>query len=172
MRPKDPFADAERLIRRVYSYVAYRIGPGVEAEDVAAETFERAVRYRDSFDPTKGDAAAWAIGIARRVLATQRTSPPAADPEQQAASAEDSAEAALRCLEVREAIARLGDRDRELIALRYGADLSAREIAALLEMKTNAVEVALHRALRSLRAELSPEPLSTQIAQPMPQSVR
>jgi len=39
----------------------------------------------------------------------------------------------------------LEPRDRELIALRYGADLSARQIAELLELKMNAVEVALHR---------------------------
>ena len=39
------------------------------------------------------------------------------------------------------------ERDRELIALRYGADLTARQIADLLDLRTNAVGVALHRAL-------------------------
>ena len=43
------------------------------------------------------------------------------------------------------------ERDRELIALRYGADLTARQIAELLGAKTNAIEVALHRALGRLR---------------------
>jgi len=51
----------------------------------------------------------------------------------------------------------LGQRDRELIALRYGADLRARQIAPLLDLKTNAVEVALHRALARLRAVLEAE---------------
>jgi RNA polymerase sigma-70 factor (ECF subfamily) len=54
------------------------------------------------------------------------------------------------------AVAALDDRDRELVALRYGADLSARQIAELLDLKTNAVEVALHRALRRLRDSMSP----------------
>jgi len=40
------------------------------------------------------------------------------------------------------------------IALRYGADLKAREIAVVLGQRTNAVEVALHRALERLRAVL------------------
>ena len=44
--------------------------------------------------------------------------------------------------------------DRELLSLRYGADLTARQIAELLELKTNAVEVALHRALGRLRSQL------------------
>jgi RNA polymerase sigma-70 factor (ECF subfamily) len=53
------------------------------------------------------------------------------------------------------AIARLGERDRELIALRYGADLKASQIAWLLEIPTtNAAEVAVHRAVARLRAEL------------------
>ena len=46
----------------------------------------------------------------------------------------------------------LDERERELVALRYGADLSARQIGELLGLKTNAVEVALHRALRRLRS--------------------
>jgi RNA polymerase sigma factor (sigma-70 family) len=52
------------------------------------------------------------------------------------------------------AVGRLEARDRELIALRYGADLTARQIAGLLDLKTNAVEVALHRALGRLRTSL------------------
>ena len=48
----------------------------------------------------------------------------------------------------------LGERDRELIAFKYGADLTARQIAQVLGLQTNAVEVALHRALGRLREEL------------------
>ena len=43
-----------------------------------------------------------------------------------------------------------GTRNRGLIALRYGADLTAKQIAEVLGVKTNAVEVALHRALGRL----------------------
>ena len=55
------------------------------------------------------------------------------------------------------AVERLDERDRELIALRYGSDLSARQIGELLELRTNAVEVALHRALARLRKLLEDE---------------
>jgi DNA-directed RNA polymerase specialized sigma24 family protein len=55
-------------------------------------------------------------------------------------------------------MASLDQRDRELLSLRYGADLTARQIAELLELKTNAVEVALHRALGRLRGELEADP--------------
>ncbi len=52
---RDPFADPQPLIRRVYAYVAYRVGDGPDAEDVTSATFERALRYRDRFDSRKGD---------------------------------------------------------------------------------------------------------------------
>ena len=50
----------------MYAYVAYRIGDGPDAEDVTSEAFARALRYRESFDESKGDAVSWMIGIARR----------------------------------------------------------------------------------------------------------
>src|SRR5581483_821431 len=67
-RRMDPFASPEPLIRRVYAYAAYRLGDGPAAEDVTSQTFERALRYRDSFDGRRGDVVGWLIGIARRCI--------------------------------------------------------------------------------------------------------
>src|SRR5215217_5483368 len=64
----DPLANPEPLIRRVYGYVAYRIGDGPDAEDITSETFERALRYKKSYDSSKGEPIAWLIGIARRCI--------------------------------------------------------------------------------------------------------
>ena len=47
---RDPFANPRQLIVRVYAYVAYRVGDSVDAEDITSATFERALRYRASFD--------------------------------------------------------------------------------------------------------------------------
>jgi RNA polymerase sigma-70 factor (ECF subfamily) len=151
---RDPLADPQPLIHRVYAYVAYRIGDGPDAEDVTSETFARALRYRESFDADRGEPAAWLIGIARRCLAdaSLRGSATAGDIPELAGSGHED-DTVLR-LEVRAAVAKLDERDRELVALRYGADLTARQIAELLDLKTNAVEVALHRALRRLRLDL------------------
>jgi RNA polymerase sigma-70 factor, ECF subfamily len=150
----DPLSNPEPLIRRVYSYVAYRIGDGPDAEDITSETFERAVRYRKSYDPRKGEPLAWLIGIARRCIEGR---PPALEfavdlPDQP--DVHELEDETLRRLALSGAVGRLEARDRELIALRYGADLTARQIAGLLDLKTNAVEVALHRALGRLRTGL------------------
>ena len=64
----DPLANPEPLIKRVYAYVAYRVGDGPDAEDLTSETFERALRYQKSYDATKGEPIAWLIGIARRCI--------------------------------------------------------------------------------------------------------
>jgi RNA polymerase sigma-70 factor (ECF subfamily) len=154
---RDPLANPEPLIRRVYTYVAYRIGDGPDAEDVTSNTFERALRYRDSFDPRRGEVAAWLIGIARRCIddALARRVLVLDDVAETVAPGDLEAEAGLRD-ELRVALRRLDPRDRELIALRFGGDLTAPQIAEALGMTTNAVEVALHRALRRLRALLEP----------------
>lgn len=156
LRREDPLADPAPLVRRVYAYVAYRIGDGAEAEDVTSETFERALRYRSSYDPRRGPPAAWLVGIARRCLADaagRRAGEVLAAEPREVAGRDEAADAAAR-LDLAQAVATLPERDRELIALRYGADLKAREIAELLDLKTNAVEVALHRALEKLRLEI------------------
>src|SRR4051794_16758329 len=155
MMRKDPLANPEKLIRQVYAYVAYRIGAGPEAEDATSETFVRALRYRDSYDPGKAAPIAWLLGIARRCAddALSARRPTVAEPEETISTQELEDETARR-LDLHAAVALLDERDRDLLALRYGADLKARQIAELLGERTNTIEVALHRALRRLRAVL------------------
>ena len=159
MRSRDPLADPEPMIRRVYAYVAYRIGAGPEAEDITSETFERALRYRSRYDHKRGEPLAWLLGIARRCVADSLSArwrePPTVDDELQrladGAASQSLEDDAIRRMTLLRALAELEDRDRELVALRYGADLTARQIAAVMDLKTNAVEVALHRAVERLR---------------------
>jgi RNA polymerase sigma factor (sigma-70 family) len=161
MLRRDPLADLEPLIKRVYAYVAYRVGDSVDAEDITSATFERALRYRASFDEKRGEPVAWLIGIARREISVHFAGASHADIDaiEIAGSTDLAGEAATR-LDLHAAVGALDDRDRELIALRYGADLTARQVAEVLELKTNAVEVALHRALRRLRDRMTAGPPS------------
>ena len=155
---QDPLADSAALVRRVYAYVAYRIGDGPDAEDVAAEAFARAVRYRDSYDPSKGAPIVWLIGITRRCLDDARRERALERDPPEAAAPGDLEDDSLNRLVLWDAVGQLDERDRHLIALRYGADLSAKEIGRQLGMKTNAVEVALHRAIGRLRPLLEEGP--------------
>jgi RNA polymerase sigma-70 factor, ECF subfamily len=158
-RRSDPLADPEPLMDRVYAYCAYRLGNGHDAEDAASDTFERALRHRNSYDPRKGTPSAWLIGIARRCIddVVAARLPTVEEVPAQTAPEDD---AAMR-LDLAQMLARLDPHDRELIALRYGADLTARQIGELLQMRTHAVEMALHRALVRLRAELEHDQRAT-----------
>ena len=158
---RDPLDNPEELVRRIYAFVAYRLGDGPDAEDVTSETFARALRYRDSYRREKGEPVAWLIGIARRALAEHVAGPAEiSDSEPVPVDPTEPEETWIRGLDLRNAVAALEPRDRELIGLRYGADLTARQIGELLEMQTNAVEVALHRALARLRLLMSREEAS------------
>ncbi len=158
----DPLRFPEEAIRRVYAYVAYRIGSGPDAEDVTSETIERALRYRKTYDHRRGPPAAWLIGIATRVIADHqrgRGNEVAVDDAllDRAGDHDEGARVDAR-VDVQAAMLRLDERSRDLLALRFGADLKARQIAEVLEMKTNAVEVALHRALGRLQEILEAPP--------------
>lgn len=155
---RDPLANPEPLIRSVYSFVAYRIGAGHDADDVTGEVFERALRYRAGYDASKGAPLGWLIGIARNVLADRAISgtETLAEVPDTAAPGELEHDSVER-LTLSAALDHLSERDRELLAMRYGADLKAAQIAQVLETTTNSVEVALHRALRRLRDVLEQE---------------
>jgi RNA polymerase sigma-70 factor, ECF subfamily len=157
-RTPDPLAHPERLTQSVYAYVAYRIGAGPDAEDATSEVFARALRYRSKYDGEKGTPIAWLLGIARRVLAERATDDrPTVSEVPDAAAPGALEDDSVNRMTMQSAVATLGERDRELVALRYGADLTATQIGELLDLSPNAVEVALHRALRRLRTELEGE---------------
>jgi RNA polymerase sigma factor (sigma-70 family) len=156
VRRRDPLANPDPLIRRVYAYAAYRLGDGPDAEDVTGDVFERALRYRQSYDESRGMPEQWLIGIARRcvddALTARHHSPVDAEESQAPGDVEDDT---VRRLALAAALDKLDERARDLVALRYAADLTARQIGELLGMKTNAVEVALHRTLDRLRHDLA-----------------
>lgn len=156
-RRSDPLAQPEPLIRRVYAYAAYRLGDTQAAEDATSETFARALRYRDSYDRSKGEPIGWLLGIARRCVdaaLAPRSEAPGDIPE--TVDENGFEQRTITRLTLHGAVAKLSARDRELVALRYGADLTAAQIGERLGLSTNAVEVALHRALDRLRAQLEP----------------
>ena len=158
MFERDPFADPEALIERVYAYIAYRVGDGPDAQDIMSEAFERGLRYRASYEPAKGDPVSWLIGIARRVISDSLAS--RRDPvgqSSESAVSEDLEAPTLRRIALQDALAQLADTDRELIALRYGADLTPGQIANLWNVRRNTIDVRLHRALERLRARLADE---------------
>jgi RNA polymerase sigma-70 factor (ECF subfamily) len=140
----------------VFAYAATLLRDRGAAEDVTAQAFERAYRKRSRYDARRGTPRAWLFGIARNAALDElRRRKRAANAEIPVPATEtgpdEAAELAAQREAVRAALHRLPSRDRELIALKYHADLSNAEIAAVLGVSASNAGTLLHRAMTKLR---------------------
>ncbi len=158
-------SDFERLYedhaQALFGFLAYRTGDRGLAEDVMSESFERALKARKRYDPGKASAKTWLYSIALNCLRDHQRRQGAEvraldrvggagdleldDPGLARADTRD---------EVQRALHLLSEEEREVVALRYGGDLTAKEAAKLLGEKETTVEGRLYRALRKLREEM------------------
>jgi RNA polymerase sigma factor (sigma-70 family) len=168
MRDDDQFTRAyDEHVWSVYGFFGYRVGSREEAEDLTQLTFERALKAWGRYDSERASIATWLMAIARNVLIDhfRRSAGPRHEPisdeqaETGALGREPADERALGISpELEAALSRLGERDRELLALRFGADLSGPEIAELTDLSLANVQQILSRSLRRLRTELEQTP--------------
>lgn len=142
----------------IYGFLAYRLGDRDVAEDLTQATFERALRAWSRFDRRRSTERTWLLSIARNLLIDhhrrerhRRTEELDAAPPPSVPGPEEHADSNP---ELVSALAGLNDREREVIALRYGADLTGPEIAELLELSLANVQQLASRALRKLREML------------------
>jgi len=147
---------------RVYSYVASLLRDRSAAEDVTSQAFERAYRKRTGFSARRGSPEAWLFGIARNAALDElrrRKRHAALDSEPDdvwSPGPDEQAERAFRREEVRQALASLEPRDRDLIALKFAGGLSNAEIARVLRISESNVGTRLHRAVEKLRKACRP----------------
>jgi RNA polymerase sigma factor (sigma-70 family) len=161
-RANSDFARAyEKHVWRVYGFLAYRLRDREAAEDLTQATFERALRAWGRFDPRRASESTWLIAIARNLLIDhhrrdhssrfeqidERVAPTVSGPEERFATSP----------ELIEALAELSERDREVVALRFGGDLTGPEIASVLDLTLANVQQILSRSLRKLRVRLETE---------------
>jgi RNA polymerase sigma-70 factor (ECF subfamily) len=143
----------------LFAFLAYRTGDRALAEDLLADTFERALRSRGRFDRRRGSGKTWlyAIGLnllrdhARRAAAEGRALGRVDEPY-----VPDELEGVERREALQRALATLSAEEREAVALRFGADLSVPEMAGVLGEPLTTVEGRVYRALRKLRDRLEP----------------
>jgi RNA polymerase sigma-70 factor (ECF subfamily) len=147
----------ERTFPQVYAYVASLLRDRSAAEDVTAQAFERASRKRRGYRASRGSMEAWVFGIARNAALDElrrrkRRAHLEAEPEDSSAvTADEHVELSLRREAVREALASLGGRDRDVIALKFAGGLSNAEIARVLGVSESNAGTRLHRAITKLR---------------------
>jgi RNA polymerase sigma-70 factor (ECF subfamily) len=158
-------ADFDRVYAQhaqaVYAFLAYRTGDRGLAEDLLADTFEAALRAHGRFDRRRGSERTWLTTIALNRLrdhARRRAAEARAYDRVRAAAVPGGAGEALDAVADRDvvmrALAALSEEERECLALRFGADLTLKEIAAALGEPESTVEGRVYRGLRKLRETL------------------
>jgi RNA polymerase sigma-70 factor (ECF subfamily) len=148
----------------LYSYLRFHLSSADLAEDLIAEVFLRAFRQFERFDSARGSPKAWLFRIAQNALrdyqrqARRRQLLPigmlrdlqcgAPSPEERLLWEEEVAQ-------LLSAVAELPSKDREIIGLCYGSDLSVAEAGEILGLRATAARTRLWRALGRLRKVLS-----------------
>jgi RNA polymerase sigma factor (sigma-70 family) len=161
-RSADEAEDLRRVyrthVRAVHAFLAYSVRADV-AEDLTADTFERVIRAWDRFDPARASERTWILSIARNALTDhfRRSShrQTVSTDEQPALldrlSGDDALAVRVRVDGVKEWLEQLDERERLLVALRYGGDLTTAEVAEETGLSLANVQQILSRCLRRLR---------------------
>ena len=160
MPPRDFAPIYDEHAGRVHGFFAYWLRSRPDAEDLTQQTFERALRAAGTYDASRASMATWLLAIARNLLVDHLRARPVvplhspepaeleaipAPPDRHRLGLDPALERAL---------AELGPRERQLIALRFGGDLNGPEIARLTGLSLANVQQILSRSLRRMRASL------------------
>lgn len=141
---------------------------------MVSEVFTRACAAWPRFDPSRGSAAAWLMGIAHHTVADwwRRQRPRGARREVPVAEAEAQqlvGEPLLSALgpgpedavledellaRLEQSLQLLQDREREALALRFAGRLKAAEVGVILGLSEGATKMLIHRAILKLKAVL------------------
>ncbi len=147
------------LLPRVYNFFRYRVGDGPHAEDLTATTFEKAWRSRQSYRCDLAAFSTWLFSIARNTaidhLRKQNCEVPLETAHDQAALDTPDAIVLLKgdIEHLNQLLAQLPARERELVALKYGAEMTNREIAQVTKLSESNVGTTLFRVVQKLRGE-------------------
>jgi RNA polymerase sigma-70 factor (ECF subfamily) len=136
-------------------FLTYQTGDRMLAEDIVADTFERVLTSRSGWRGRSREKT-WIYAIAMnrlRDLARRRGAESRA--VERVAALSPAAADELAAVDDRDLLQRrlqqLPDSEREVVSLRFGADLSIREIAVVLKEPETTIEGRLYRGLRRLR---------------------
>jgi RNA polymerase sigma-70 factor (ECF subfamily) len=144
---------------RIYNFLRYRLGNEALAQDLTSRTFEKAWKDRHRYRRDLAGFSTWLLRIARNAaidhyrtfhdhlpLDEAAEAPAEGTPEEEAVIRSNFERLSLL-------ISGLTERERELLALKYGAGATNRAIADITGLSESNVGNILHRAVQALRAQ-------------------
>lgn len=155
---------------KLYAYILLRVRHREQAEDIVQQTFLKALDNLSSFKPRQGATfGSWLFQIAKNDLVDRSrqttklifceteildATPAASSTIEELLQKEADAEEKERWCNVVCSLEKLDEEERELITLKYLADLPYKEIAKTMNKKPNTLAVMLKRALEKVREDL------------------
>ena len=150
---------AEEHLNDVHRYLLMLTADHALADDLTAETFEKAFRSWRRYDPRRGSERTWLCRIGRNVALDYFRSEARRRRREERYAAEAQAEEAARELgfspELDAALATLSAGEREVLALRIVLDLDADAAAGVLGIGRSACSMRLARALEKLHERMA-----------------
>lgn len=149
----------EETLPRIFHFFCYKVGDPEIAEELTAITFEKAWYSRNNYRKDLSDVFGWLLGIARHVAGdffrkpirevSLENIPEISD----YAAMDDDLQRQWDIKRISILLYQLPSREKELIALKYGAELTNREIAKLTGLSESNVGTILYRNVSRLRKE-------------------
>lgn len=156
----------ETYYKKVYNYIYYRVDCSYTAEDLTSQVFEKVLLKINSYLKSRAPIEVWIITIAKNIVndyfrkqkrnklfsfdAIKEFISKGKNPEDIVVKKENS-DRILKSLEI------LNKRERNIVAMKFGANLKNREIAEMLKITESNVGVILYRAMKKLKNQLERE---------------
>jgi RNA polymerase sigma-70 factor, ECF subfamily len=151
-------ATAEEHLDDVYAYLVYLTRDRSLAEDLTADTFEKALKAWRRFDASRGSARTWLCRIARTTALDWFRAEERRRRREERAALPDRVDLAFvegLSPELEAALHELSAGEREVIALRILLELDGDEAARVLGISPTAVSTRLSRSLKKLEEKVS-----------------
>jgi RNA polymerase sigma-70 factor (ECF subfamily) len=143
---------------RLYNYFRYRLGDELAAEDLTSLVLEKAWMKRHRYRQDRATFSVWLFAIAKNeviaFLRKRRISVPISSAEKAThETAETFLEHSQDLHQLSHLLADLSERECELVALKFGAELNNREISRITGLSESNVGTILSRVLQKLREQ-------------------
>jgi RNA polymerase sigma-70 factor, ECF subfamily len=151
----------ETHFERVYRYAYARLRDRAEAEDLTQQVFERMLRSIGGYQPRGAPFASWLFRIAHNMLIDRVRRTRAEERSLVAAyrfdgfSPEERVVSQLEAAEVARLVDQLSAAQREVLQLRFAAELNVAETAQVMQRSVDAVKSLQYSALKALRGLLA-----------------
>ncbi|GAA0180291.1 sigma-70 family RNA polymerase sigma factor [Clostridium sediminicola] len=149
--------------KRVFNYIYYRVNKQEITEDLTSEVFEKIILKISTFSDKKSPFEVWVFAIARNVvndyfrnlkkyrlfsLEVVKDFVSKEKTPEEFIIREETNEGLFQALKI------LSTKERNIVALKFGANLKNKEIAVMLDITESNVGVILYRTMKKLRKEI------------------